>query len=249
MTRSEQIDELAAALAKAQAAITGAKKDSENPHFRSAYADLSSVWQACRGPLTSNGLSVVQSPRLVHAGDEHWLVEVETLLLHSSGQWLSDVLAVPVTTPTAQGVGSAITYAKRYALSAFVGVAPEGEDDDGNVASSARPDRTRDDGESASTPSAPRAKPRKAPAAGGATDRAVGRVASVSRRVLPSGKEKLIVKLANDGREFETWSTTTATAARDAKDAARDVELVFKPGKFGLDILAIRDPHEPEPPL
>ena len=132
MKTSEQVNEIATALASAQGAMKGAVKDAENPHFRSKYADLASVWDACRGPLTSNGISVIQSPRLVSNG-EGWLVEVETTLLHKSGQFFSDALQVPVTKADAQGVGSALTYARRYALSAFVGVAPE--DDDGNAAS------------------------------------------------------------------------------------------------------------------
>lgn len=131
MTRSETIVELATAMAKAQGAITAAAKGKENPHFRSKYADLASVWDACRKALTDNGLSVVQSPRLTFNGDSGF-VEVETLLLHSSGQWMSDVITVPVSKLDAQGVGSAITYARRYALSAFASVAPD--DDDGNSA-------------------------------------------------------------------------------------------------------------------
>ncbi len=132
ITHTENITDLSAALAKAQGAIKGAVKDSENPHFRSKYADLASVWEACRKPLSDNLLSVLQSPRLVSAGDGVWLVEVETKLLHATGQWITDTLAVPVSKVDAQGVGSAITYARRYALSAFVGVAPE--DDDANAA-------------------------------------------------------------------------------------------------------------------
>lgn len=131
MRTSEQIQELAAALAKAQAQIEGAKKDSLNPHFRAKYADLASVWDACRDPLASNGLSVLQSPRLV-ANGEVWTVEIETILMHASGQWMADVLAVPVAKLDAQGVGSSVTYGRRYALSAFVGVAPE--EDDGEAA-------------------------------------------------------------------------------------------------------------------
>jgi hypothetical protein len=132
MRTSETINELATALCKAQAQIEGAKKGKENPHFRSKYADLGAVWDACREALTGHGLSVVQSPRtvLLEAGLG---VEVETRLLHTSGQWMEDTLMVPVGKPDAQGVGSAVTYARRYALAAFVGVSPE--DDDGNAAS------------------------------------------------------------------------------------------------------------------
>lgn len=134
MNTSETINELAAALSKAQAEMQGAKKDSTNPHFKSAYADLASVWEACRAALTKHGLSVLQSPRATSNNGAGWSVEVETRLLHSSGQWMADTLTVPVGKADAQGVGSAVTYARRYALAAFVGVAPD--DDDGNAATS-----------------------------------------------------------------------------------------------------------------
>lgn len=125
--RSPEIAKLAAALCKAQSAMEGAKKDSENPHFKNAYADLASVWDAVRKPLTDNGLSVVQFPRTVGNG-----VEIETTLLHISGEFMCDVLWVPCSKNDAQGLGSAITYGRRYALMAVTGVAPV--DDDGNAA-------------------------------------------------------------------------------------------------------------------
>ena len=133
MKTSDSIKELATALAKAQATMAGAKKDSTNPHFRSKYADLASIWEACRDALTSNGIAVVQMTR---ARPED-VVIVETRLLHSSGEWIEGELLVPVMKADAQGYGSAITYARRYALAAAVGVAPE--DDDGNAAAAARP--------------------------------------------------------------------------------------------------------------
>jgi hypothetical protein len=132
VTTSDTVNELAAALAAAQAAMGNARKDSENPHFRSAYADLASVREACIGPLTANGLSVLQSPRTVQT-EAGLSVELETRLLHTSGQWLSDVLTVPVSKADAQGVGSAITYARRYSLAAFAGIAPEEDDGEGAV--------------------------------------------------------------------------------------------------------------------
>jgi len=131
MEKSESIKELAVALAKAQGAMETAKKQNTNFHFKNRYADLTSVWDACREPLTSNGLSIVQSPRTSwHEG--HCVVEVMTMMLHVSGEWMSDVLAVPVSKPDAQGIGSATTYARRYALSGFAGVTAD--DDDGNAA-------------------------------------------------------------------------------------------------------------------
>lgn len=128
MTHSEQINEIAAALSKAQAVIAGAVKDKTNPHFKSDYADLASVWDACRIPLTNHGLSVAQT-----AATDDGRVNVTTILMHVSGQWIRDTLAMKPTKDDPQGVGSCITYARRYALAAMVGVAPE--DDDGNAAS------------------------------------------------------------------------------------------------------------------
>lgn len=125
MTKSDTIAEIAKALALAQAEMRGAVKDSVNPHLRSKYADLASVWEACREPLTKNGLSVVQSTRM-----EGSAVVVVTMLLHSSGEYISGEISLPPVKTDPQGHGSAITYARRYALAAMVGVSPE--DDDGN---------------------------------------------------------------------------------------------------------------------
>jgi len=128
MQRSEQIEALTAALSKAQAEIEGAVKGKENTHFHSKYADLGAVWDAIREPLTKHGLSVVQFPRACEMG-----VEVETTLFHTSGQFLSDTLQMPVARRDSHGFGSAITYARRFSLMACVGLAPI--DDDGNEAS------------------------------------------------------------------------------------------------------------------
>lgn len=117
MQTSEQINELATALAKAQGSMGGALKDSANPFFKSRYADLESVWNACRKALADNGLSVVQSASAVEGG-----VAVTTMLLHSSGQWMRDTLPLHPKDLSPQGIGSAITYGRRYALAAMAGV-------------------------------------------------------------------------------------------------------------------------------
>ena len=97
MIRSEKWDgELAKSLAKAQGQIKGAVKDSDNPFFKSKYADLASVWDACRGPLAENGLSVVQLPGQTLILDSGALVEVQTMLLHESGEWIGETLQIPV---------------------------------------------------------------------------------------------------------------------------------------------------------
>lgn len=130
MNTSEQINELGGALAKAQGAIKGALKSEVNPCFRSKYADLAATWDACRDALSANGLSVVQ----VTGGDDPQIVRVTTRLIHASGQWIEGVTVMRPVKADPQGIGSTITYARRYALAAIVGVAPE--DDDGNAASS-----------------------------------------------------------------------------------------------------------------
>ncbi len=129
MEMSTDIKELATAFSKAQATVEGAAKDSNNPHFRNKYADLGSVWAACRGALTENNLSVVQFPGEMVENR----MTMTTMLMHSSGQWLRETLSIPLSKVDAQGYGSATTYARRYALAAVVGVCPE--DDDGNAAS------------------------------------------------------------------------------------------------------------------
>jgi len=128
MNKSESVTNLAAALSKAQAVMTGAIKESQNPHFKSSYADLSSVWEACRKPLTDNGLAVVQIPAYTERGT----VEIETILFHESGEYVGGCIEIPISKVDAQGLGSAITYGRRYSLAAVVGIAPE--EDDGESA-------------------------------------------------------------------------------------------------------------------
>jgi hypothetical protein len=113
---SPEINELATALSSAQAEMQGAKKDSMNPHFKNMYADLESVWDACRMPLSKYGLAVLQP-----------------VLAHKSGQWFASDLEMTSQQNTPQGIGSTITYGRRYGLSAMVGIAPE--DDDGQQGS------------------------------------------------------------------------------------------------------------------
>lgn len=139
--QSGSINELAAALAKAQAQITGALKDSSNPFFKSKYADLASCWDACRKQLTENGLSVIQTTDVL-GPDFGGHVVVRTTLAHSSGQWISGVLPVKSKDDGPQAQGSGITYARRYALAAIVGLA---QIDDDAEAAQARDKQTRPD--------------------------------------------------------------------------------------------------------
>lgn len=132
MRHSEQLNEISAALALAQADMTVAAFDSQNPAFRSKYASLSAVTAAIRGPLTRHGVAFLQS---VHESDAG--VRVSTRLLHKSGQWIeSDGPLIPVDKNNAHGAMSACTYAKRASLSMAVAI-PSDEDDDGNAAAGA----------------------------------------------------------------------------------------------------------------
>jgi hypothetical protein len=124
MKCSESIKELATALSKAQGELDKAKKSSKNPHFRSTYASLEEVIDACREALSSNGLSVVQS--VGSAEDFH--PTLTTVLLHSSGEYLENTVRLPVTKPGPQELGSCLTYLKRYSLAALVGVADSDDD-------------------------------------------------------------------------------------------------------------------------
>jgi len=129
MNSSESIKELATALAIVQGQLTFAKKDSKNPFFKSNYADLESVWDACRELLSTNGLAIMQFPGEYLDGN----MALNTIITHKSGEWMSQEMSVPVSKPDAQGAGSALTYMRRYALAAVVGVVQA--DDDGNSAS------------------------------------------------------------------------------------------------------------------
>jgi hypothetical protein len=128
MSQSETIGKLAEALSKAQASMVGAHKDAKNPHFKSAYATLESCWDACRGPLTANGIAVIQAPEADGAS-----VSVATVLIHSSGEWMSSKVSATGRDASPQSVGSCVTYLRRYGLMSMVGLAPT-DDDDGESA-------------------------------------------------------------------------------------------------------------------
>lgn len=123
---------IAAALAKAQGEIKSAEKDRANPHFGSKYATLSSVRDACNGPLSKNGIAVVQPPSV-----NGKRVTVRTLLLHVSGEQLECTLEADARDSSPQAIGSVITYLRRYGLSSMAGVAPE--DDDAEAGQSREP--------------------------------------------------------------------------------------------------------------
>jgi hypothetical protein len=154
MTTSESINEIATALAKAQAEIQNVTKDAKNPHFKSDYATLDAVTDTVRPVFSKHGLAVMQMPTFAVGDDGGNVVTVETLITHSSGQWIRGVSAAPIQKPDPQGVGSATTYLRRYSLAAIAAIAQT--DDDGNAASSHGTGAA-----SSSKPSAVPAKPAK----------------------------------------------------------------------------------------
>lgn len=129
MAQSETINELAAALSKAQGEMQAAIKDKVNPFFKSSYADLGSVWDAARPVLSKYGLCVMQTTELVSDGSRIVMV---TTLAHTSGQWVKSYLPLNPAKNDSQGVGAALTYLRRYSLSAIVGVVCD-DDDDGET--------------------------------------------------------------------------------------------------------------------
>ena len=135
---SEQFNELAQALAKAQGTMKPAVFNRTNPHFKSRYADLSSIFEASREPLSANALSVVQAIEERNGGG----LMLVAMLLHPSGQWMKSCYPLPANAKP-QEFGSALTYARRYTYAALVGVVAD-EDDDGNGAEKGA--QKRDDG-------------------------------------------------------------------------------------------------------
>lgn len=128
MTRSESITKIAVALSKAQKNIGAAAKGAANPFFKSKYADLGSVMEACKEALNAEGITVLQPVTTTLEGKH----AVETVLLHESGEFISSVMTLELTKTNMQDLGSAITYARRYSLQSLAFI--PSEDDDGEKA-------------------------------------------------------------------------------------------------------------------
>lgn len=129
MKNSETLVKIAPALVKAQSEMSNAVKDSKNPFFKSAYADLNSVREACIPALNKHGITVLQ-PTVYEDGKPF----VQTLLLHESGEYISSLTEIIADKANnAQSHGSGVTYARRYGLQSMCNIGSE--DDDGNAAS------------------------------------------------------------------------------------------------------------------
>ena len=127
MDKSETIGKLAEALSKAQGEIKPAAFDATNPHFKSKYATLGAIVEACKDALSKNGIAVIQG---TNSNDGR--VIVETMLVHVSGEWIKSSLSMKTERDNAQGCGAVITYGRRYSLAAMVGIVAD-EDTDGEI--------------------------------------------------------------------------------------------------------------------
>lgn len=194
MQHSETLGALATALSAAQSEIENAAKNAKNPHFKSTYADLAELINTTRPVLTKHGLSLVQCPGFLDG-----VVLLETMLLHESGEWIKSIAGAPAAKLDPQGIGSATTYLRRYALAAFCNIAQE--DDDGNGASQGgRSEQQRQP-----------AKPNGAAAAGLPWD-----------RVMPFGKNK-DVKLRDMSRDDLASALNWCSEKEDRADKFRDL--------------------------
>jgi hypothetical protein len=127
MWQSSSIKELVTAIVKAQLAMKPAKRESSNPFFKSKYADLPECWEATH-PFRENGIAIVQCPM---PSDEK-TIAIDTVMAHTSGEWMRSRLLMPIAKIDPQGAGSAITYGRRYALGCMTGLVTD-EDNDGNI--------------------------------------------------------------------------------------------------------------------
>ena len=128
MKTSDTLVKIAPALLAAQKAVGNAKKQATNPHFKSKYANLEAVIEAVKDALNENGIAIIQTVGEVGAGT----ICVGTRLLHESGEYIEDMASAPLSKQDAQGVGSAVTYLRRYSLAAICSITQE--DDDGESA-------------------------------------------------------------------------------------------------------------------
>lgn len=129
MKTSETLNQIAPALVKAQMGITYAIENAKNPHLKSKYADLQSVIDAVKGALNKNGIAFLQTP----SPSDDGRLNLTTRLIHESGEWIEDTASCPLAKQDPQGLGSALTYLRRYSLSAICGL--YADDDDGDRAS------------------------------------------------------------------------------------------------------------------
>jgi len=237
MRQSESIAQLAAALARAQARIQPAIKDAVNPHFRSHYATLEAIVDACREPLAANDLAVLQLPC-----DDGKIerVALRTMIVHKSGEFIEEAVSAPIVKQDPQGLGSALTYLRRYALAAMVGVTATA-DDDGNAASA--PQQVQRVQPSAP---APTAAPRITPTLVGETQVFTGTLAyaKTENKISKAGKPYTSTRIgwttdSGDKVYASIFSETDGAFANRAKTQSIPVRVTYRTGERGIDVISI----------
>ena len=218
MIKSESIKELATALSKFQNEVQDPAKNSDNPFFKSKYVELDDLLASVRPVLTQNGLSILQEP-----SSDGTNVTIKTILLHNSGEYIEfEALALKPVKSDPQGLGSAITYGRRYALSSILGVAWN-TDDDGNKASG-RGEHSKKDGPD---PRAQQSTQKAAPD----TAKPLQKAAPTATNQ-PDKKQQLLIKLAHH----------TKDSGLSADDVKQIMQFKFKVNKSSdLSILQIED--------
>ncbi len=227
MKNSESIKELAMALSKAQGAMGAAHKDATNPHLRNTYASLSSIIDTAKGPLSTNGLAFVQLLSQSEVG-----MILETVLMHSSGQWLSSEILVNAAAANkgvneAQALGSALTYYKRYALAAMLGVSVADEDDDGNAAGQSAKKQPAKQEVQVQNPRQDSTQPKQEQPKTNGHDKKPADVTTqfwLTAKEMDLTKEKAQAILKSAGNDFAVaLDRLTGTTLRQAQDSAQEV--------------------------
>lgn len=226
MEHSDTVGKLAAALVAVQSKLKPLRRNADNPFFKSSYTDLAALSETILPLLSAEGIALVQG------GDGSTL---DTILLHTSGEWIRASLPMPAES-NPQKLGSSITYFRRYALAAIVGAVSEGEDDDGNAAShtparqpSAHPPANRPAPESAARPATPAAPP-----APGGSPALLSVVYLDNATGEKNGKAwtRYTAKFS-DGTKASTFSATHGEALAQAKSTGEAVYCKFeKNGNF-----------------
>lgn len=220
------IANLAPALVKAQAAMQAIGKDATNPHFKNKYASLDTIIETIRPILGEHGLALTQTAEAVADGKA--LVVLSTLV-HLSGETLTSSAYVPLAKQDAQGAGGALTYGRRYSLSALLCLATE-EDDDGNAA--VRPPRAQQQARA----------PRPAPvAASPAPSQEIPKWLGLAKdRPMPLGKHKgqILGEIETDAlKQAEQWCKNQSDP--NAKDLLKDIKTVLLERALGDNAVAI----------
>jgi hypothetical protein len=228
MTHSDSLANLAGALVLAQGEIENASKNAKNPHFKSTYADLAEIINTVRPTLTKHGLSVVQFP-----GFAEGVVTVETMLLHKSGEWIKGEAGAPASKQDAQGVGSAVTYLRRYSLAAVCAIAQE--DDDGNAVSS------RNGGQS---------EPRYQPVKGGVVDTDTGEVTPNATPIATQREREMLERYVLQFVDVEGMTPAEKKNLTVATNLVSDENAQSKFVQEGIKKLdAMLNKYKPLPPI